>query len=688
MPSTATSILDGLSTSVAVKSPCRTVATSNITLSGLQTIAGYTTVEDDRVLVKGQTDPIENGIYMASTGSWTRAKDADGNRDLVQGTRVLVRSTTVDGVEYELTTANPIVIGATALTFTLRYGANATYDQTEAEIAAGVTPTNYAHEPGEVLRQGNNTTPGTTNVITHIQAAIDAASDIHAEVYLRDDNAIGAPLLIRSTTTQNLSLIGNGRVSTILRPNAADIKAAAQNINTLIFNQANNGHLHIEKFRCLDAAVYTGKFMYALEGGGADASGQAAFSMVVEDSWFAFSSNNSGIFWGGFSNLMVRGCVFEGSKAGCFLLEGAGNGDQQYIGNVMNACYDPFISAITDALTKANITVDTLHVYQHLRGAVIEIKNGIELTFTNITVEPDTSNVGDVGILKLTDCQNVTASNLTMKSRSGVPVGACAIDIITTTGVTSTGIFSNITSDATIGVRTQGAGSIDLTFNNCDLSGCQHAWQHLSGNTGGTMRFVGGCKLNNSLKDGLLTSAGSPTFTVIIDSSCEIINAGMDSTTTARNVNLSTSGDVLIDARVGQNSGSAAATHYFRLEGSGRVRWPLSQKVGTPPTGVKTGAQALTCIFEVGYGGEIASASTITLPDYGDSFIVTGTTNIDTIETANQEGRTIKLIFASILTVTDASNLLMAGNFVTSGQDTLSLVCNGTSWYETGRSVN
>lgn len=171
MPSTAMSILDGLSTSVAVKAPCRTVATSNIALSGLQTISGYTTVEDDRVLVKGQTDPVDNGIWMASTGSWTRAKDADGNRDLVQGTRVLVRSTAIDGVEYELTTANPIVIGTTELTFTLRYGANATYDQTEAEIAAGVTPTSYAKDAGLVERYATNTTPGTTDMAAALTAA-------------------------------------------------------------------------------------------------------------------------------------------------------------------------------------------------------------------------------------------------------------------------------------------------------------------------------------------------------------------------------------------------------------------------------------------------------------------------------------------------------------------------------------
>lgn len=173
MPSTSTSILDGLSTSVAVKAPCRTVATSNITLAGLQTISGYTTAEDDRVLVKGQTNAVDNGIYNASTGNWKRAKDADGNRDLVQGTRVIVRSTTIDGVEYELTTANPIVIGTTELTFTLRYGANATYDQTEGEISAGIIPSDYSYPPGNVKRYGA-VGNGVTDDTAAIQRAINA----------------------------------------------------------------------------------------------------------------------------------------------------------------------------------------------------------------------------------------------------------------------------------------------------------------------------------------------------------------------------------------------------------------------------------------------------------------------------------------------------------------------------------
>ncbi len=140
MPSTATDRLNGVTTNVAVKAPCSAVTLTNITLAGLQ---GHTA--NDRVLVTAQTNPVDNGIYDVSSGNWTRSKDFDGNRDVTRGTRVLVAfSASSPAAEYEVTTNNPITIGTTALVFTLRYGANATYDITPAEIAAGVTPVNYS----------------------------------------------------------------------------------------------------------------------------------------------------------------------------------------------------------------------------------------------------------------------------------------------------------------------------------------------------------------------------------------------------------------------------------------------------------------------------------------------------------------------------------------------------------------
>lgn len=49
--------------------------TENINLTGLQTIDGISLSEDDRVLVKDQTDSSENGIYIVDSGAWTRSLD-------------------------------------------------------------------------------------------------------------------------------------------------------------------------------------------------------------------------------------------------------------------------------------------------------------------------------------------------------------------------------------------------------------------------------------------------------------------------------------------------------------------------------------------------------------------------------------------------------------------------------------
>lgn len=82
----------------------------------------------------------------------------------------------------------------------------------------------------------------------------------------------------------------------------------------------------------------------------------------------------------------------------------------------------------------------------------------------------------------------------------------------------------------------------------------------------------------------------------------------------------------------------------------------------------------------------VASAATLTLPQ-GEFITVSGTTSITSI-TAVEAQRRVMLKFSGILTVTDGGNLKLNGDFVTSADDTISLVCDGTSWFETARSAN
>lgn len=118
MTATQTSRLEGITTSVAVKPPCRVATASNITLSGLQVVDGVTVAADERVLVKDQSDATDNGIYNASAGTWLRAKDFDGSRDAVGGTLVPIALGATNGNTYwRVVGYGPVEIGTDEIEF-------------------------------------------------------------------------------------------------------------------------------------------------------------------------------------------------------------------------------------------------------------------------------------------------------------------------------------------------------------------------------------------------------------------------------------------------------------------------------------------------------------------------------------------------------------------------------------------
>ena len=74
--------VDSTSEGLDVKDSCVVIATSNITLSGTQTVDGVSLSANDRVLVGGQSTASQNGIYkVVSGGSWTRTDDMAAGED-------------------------------------------------------------------------------------------------------------------------------------------------------------------------------------------------------------------------------------------------------------------------------------------------------------------------------------------------------------------------------------------------------------------------------------------------------------------------------------------------------------------------------------------------------------------------------------------------------------------------------
>jgi hypothetical protein len=94
-----------------------TAATGNITLSGTPTIDGVTLTAGQRVLVKNQMNPAENGVYVVAAGPWSRASDADAANEMIAGAYVFVRGGTTNGGQGFALTGDAVMVGTSPLTF-------------------------------------------------------------------------------------------------------------------------------------------------------------------------------------------------------------------------------------------------------------------------------------------------------------------------------------------------------------------------------------------------------------------------------------------------------------------------------------------------------------------------------------------------------------------------------------------
>lgn len=102
------------------KSSVRVVATANVPLAAPgSTLDGVTLASGDRLLLTGQTNAAQNGVYVW-TGplvALTRARDADTAKELNTGAQVPVEEGSAAGTTWVLITPSPIDLGTTALTF-------------------------------------------------------------------------------------------------------------------------------------------------------------------------------------------------------------------------------------------------------------------------------------------------------------------------------------------------------------------------------------------------------------------------------------------------------------------------------------------------------------------------------------------------------------------------------------------
>ena len=115
--------VDNLVQGLIVKNAVKVATTTNITLSGTQTIDGYSVQVNDRVLVKNQTAPAENGIYSAQSSTWTRTTDADTWDELISAYVFVQLGSTQADTGWVCTIDSGGTLGVTAVTWAQFSGA-------------------------------------------------------------------------------------------------------------------------------------------------------------------------------------------------------------------------------------------------------------------------------------------------------------------------------------------------------------------------------------------------------------------------------------------------------------------------------------------------------------------------------------------------------------------------------------
>jgi hypothetical protein len=117
--------VDSVAQGLGPKAACQVATTVNISLTGLQTIDGYTTLSGDRVLVKNQSTSSQNGIYIASASAWTRAVDMDVWSEVPGAYTVILNGGQAD-TGWVCTASQTGTIGTTAMPW-VQFSGSATY---------------------------------------------------------------------------------------------------------------------------------------------------------------------------------------------------------------------------------------------------------------------------------------------------------------------------------------------------------------------------------------------------------------------------------------------------------------------------------------------------------------------------------------------------------------------------------
>lgn len=677
MSGTSFDRIAGLSSSVAIKAPCDYYTTANIALSGLAVQAGGSwaaplTQNDNaptRVLVKNQTNAVDNGIWNPGAGTWQRARDFDGARDVVQATLMHAYQNGTDTF-FEVATANPIVIGTTALSIVgvqssaiadilARLADPTSASNGDAMVAvkstlAGAVARTQHDKNAEVISvldfgavADGAVAAGTgTNNTPFFQAAINALGGrgtlfIPAGVYR---------LSAQITIPSNITVKGAGNFVTILTcPPSFDDATGLVRLN------GAGGPPTVVEDLCVSGPV---------GGAGSNSAGivSVANGSFIRNVWVtAFKTN---VTLSSTDNFLLGSAIEEAVSGGVAVLVTVP--DVTVADCVL---YNSYIGLLVQGAAFADGTISISNV-RSIACAYIGfyISSSSNVQLSNCSVGHNNFSRVTYAAMNIESSTNVVVSNFIARVGSGPSASSIGIRCLNSSALLLTGCQVSTFLD---GIQLNSCSS--TTVSSCHATGNSRYGIYSSG---GDQVLITGCSASGNGGGGAtdagiytLNSAGFATYTI---TGCKATQAGGGPQ------------EYGIFASVTDNGASSGFTNvtgnHCRYNGS------LDLAIANKVDNINARDNFYGSMNPANV--TVSSASSITLPFSSDVISITGTTGITSITATYNDRRRVTLIFAGALTMTDGSNLKLAGNYTTTADDTITLVCDGTNWYEVSRSAN
>jgi hypothetical protein len=256
------------------KTPCVVATTGDTSIPTISIIDGITLSNNDRVLVWKQSDATENGIYIFSGGTLTRALDSNAPDDFIQGMQILVISGDTYGETLFYQTSVVSTIGLSNINFGIFGGLNGSSGTTGTTGSSGESGTN-----GTSGTSGTSGTDGTSG--SSGTSGTDGTSGTSPASQISGSGTSGYLAKFTGTTNLGNSIIYDDGTNVGIGTNGTLVQTL--NINSTYASQSLNSTSGNFAYIGLYNGATGGAFNLAVEGstGGNFGTGSTAYAGVL-----------------------------------------------------------------------------------------------------------------------------------------------------------------------------------------------------------------------------------------------------------------------------------------------------------------------------------------------------------------------------------------------------------------------